>query len=51
MVAAERKARAALEERVKVLERRDREKRERLGVLEGRLGRIERVRGMLGGSA
>ncbi|MDI1489503.1 MAG: hypothetical protein OHK93_008782 [Ramalina farinacea] len=51
MVAAERKARAALEERVKVLERRDREKRERLGVLEGRLGRIERVRGMLGGNA
>lgn len=47
MVAAERKARAKLEERVAVLERRDREKRTRLEVLEGRLGRIERVREML----
>ncbi|KAL9124479.1 MAG: hypothetical protein Q9217_006195, partial [Psora testacea] len=49
MVAAERKARVKLEERVEVLERRDKEKRERLAVLEGRLGRIERVRGMLAG--
>lgn len=48
MVASERKARAKLEERVAVLERRDREKRGRLEALEGRLGRIERVRGLLG---
>ena len=47
MVATERKARAKLEERVAVLEKRDREKRTRLEVLEGRLGRIERVREML----
>ena len=47
MVATERKARAKLEERVAVLERRDKEKRTRLEVLEGRLGRIERVREML----
>ena len=47
MVASERKARARLEERVMVLERRDGEKRKRLEVLEGRLGRIERVRGLL----
>ena len=47
MVATERKARAKLEERVAVLERRDKEKRTRLEVLESRLGRIERVRDML----
>ncbi len=47
MVAAERKARARLEERVAVLEGREREKRGRLEALEGRLGRIERVREML----
>ncbi len=47
MVATERKARAKLEERVAVLERRDQEKRTRLEVLESRLGRIERVREML----
>ena len=47
MVAVERKARAKLEERVAVLERRDKEKRTRLEVLEGRLARIERVREML----
>ena len=47
MVATERKARAKLEERVAVLERRDKEKRTRLDVLESRLGRIERVREML----
>ena len=47
MVAAERKARAKLEQRVLVLERRDGEKRARLEVLEKRLGRIERVRGLL----
>ena len=50
MVAAERKARAKLEERVVLLEKRDREKRGRLEVLEQRLGRIERVRGLLGGN-
>lgn len=47
MVATERKARAKLEERVAVLERRDEGKRTRLEVLESRLGRIERVREML----
>ena len=47
MVATERKARARLEERVAVLEKRDGEKQKRLEVLEGRLGRIERVRGLL----
>ncbi len=47
MVATERKARAKLEERVAVLERRDKEKRGRLEALEGRLGRIERVRALL----
>lgn len=45
MVATERKARAKLEERVAVLERRDQEKRTRLEVLESRLGRIEKVTG------
>ena len=47
MVATERKARAKLEERVLVLEKRDGEKQKRLELLEMRLGRIERVRGML----
>ena len=47
MVATERKARARLEERVAVLESRDKEKRTRLEVLESRLGRIERVRELL----
>lgn len=47
MVATERKARAKLEERVEVLERRDGEKRKRLERLEGAVARIERVRGML----
>ena len=49
MVATERKARVKLEERVAVLEKRDGEKRVRLEVLEGRLARIERVRGLLNG--
>ncbi|KAI0122838.1 hypothetical protein BJ170DRAFT_114142 [Xylariales sp. AK1849] len=48
MVASERRARAKLEERVGVLERRDEEKRDRLGRLEGALGRIERVGRLLG---
>ncbi|KFY28091.1 hypothetical protein V493_03097 [Pseudogymnoascus sp. VKM F-4281 (FW-2241)] len=47
MVATERKARAKLEERVAVLERRDVEKRKRLERLEGAMARIERVRGLL----
>ncbi|RDW88526.1 hypothetical protein BP6252_00558 [Coleophoma cylindrospora] len=47
MVANERKARAKLEERVEVLERRDGEKRTRLEKLEKAVGRIERVRGLL----
>jgi GDP/GTP exchange factor Sec2p len=47
MVSAERKARAKLEERVEVLERRDVEKRKRLERLEGALKRIDRLRGML----
>ncbi|OAP63032.1 hypothetical protein AYL99_02259 [Fonsecaea erecta] len=48
MVANERKARAKLEERVKVLEQRDGEKRKRLERLEKAVSRIERVRGMVG---
>lgn len=47
MVAAERKARAKLEERVEILEQRDDEKRKRLDRLENALKRIERVRGLL----
>lgn len=47
MVAEERRARAKLEERVEILEKRDTEKRKRLERLEGALKRIERVRGML----
>jgi predicted RNase H-like nuclease (RuvC/YqgF family) len=48
MVATERKARAQLEERVAILERRDIEKRQRLERLESALARIERVRALLG---
>ncbi|CAD6444150.1 a208e3fa-c8c4-4141-8a1a-ee4716d3a15b [Sclerotinia trifoliorum] len=47
MVATERRARAKLEERVGVLERRDVEKGKRLERLEGAVQRIERVRGLL----
>lgn len=47
MVATERKARAKLEERVAVLERRDVEKRKRLERLESAIQRIEKVRGLL----
>ncbi|KAH6655286.1 hypothetical protein BKA67DRAFT_657236 [Truncatella angustata] len=49
MVASERKARAKLEERVEVLEKRDEEKRNRLERLEGAMGRIERVGRLLDG--
>lgn len=48
MVATERKARAKLEERVRVLEQRDVEKRKRLERLEKAVTRIERVREMIG---
>jgi predicted RNase H-like nuclease (RuvC/YqgF family) len=47
MVANERRARAKLEERVVVLERRDTEKRERLERLERALRRIDRVKNLL----
>ncbi|KAH8177455.1 GDP/GTP exchange factor sec2p domain-containing protein [Sarocladium implicatum] len=47
MVATERRARAALEERVGELERRDREKARRLERLEKAMGRIERVKVLL----
>ena len=49
MVATERRARAQLEARVEVLERRDVDKRHRLERLEAAMARIERVRAMLGG--
>jgi hypothetical protein len=48
MVATERRARAKLEERVGVLEKRDGEKRGRLERLEGAMARIDRVRELLG---
>ncbi|KAK0664442.1 hypothetical protein QBC41DRAFT_340210 [Cercophora samala] len=48
MVATERRARAELERRVGVLEKRDGEKRRRLEVLERGVERIGRVRGVLG---
>lgn len=47
MVAQERKARARLEERVAVLERRDMEKRMRLERLEKAIERVERVRALV----
>ncbi|KAI0881054.1 uncharacterized protein GGS22DRAFT_173229 [Annulohypoxylon maeteangense] len=50
MVATERRARAKLEERVSVLERRDVEKRDRLERLEGAMGRLDRVKALLGES-
>ena len=49
MVAEERRARSKLEQRVAVLEKRDVEKKERLGVLERAVDRISRVREMLTG--
>ncbi|PYI02766.1 hypothetical protein BO78DRAFT_400290 [Aspergillus sclerotiicarbonarius CBS 121057] len=48
MVAQERKARARLEERVAVLERRDVEKRTRLERLEKAMERVERIRALVG---
>lgn len=47
MVAQERKARAKLEERVAVLERRDIEKRSRLERLEKAMARVERLRALV----
>ncbi|KAJ5418172.1 uncharacterized protein N7487_001722 [Penicillium crustosum] len=47
MVAEERKARAKLEERVAVLERRDVEKRSRLEKLENAMARVERLRALV----
>lgn len=47
MVATERRARARLEERVSVLEVRDREKNGRLERIERAQERLERVRGLL----
>jgi chromosome segregation ATPase len=48
MVATERRARAELESRIEVLERRDRDRCWRLERLEGCCERIERVKGLLG---
>lgn len=47
MVAQERKARAKLEERVAVLERRDIEKRSRLERLEKAIARVDRLRALV----
>ena len=47
VVATERKARAKLEARVEVLEKRDGEKAKRLGLLETRAQRAERIRELL----
>lgn len=47
MVATERRARAKLEERVEVLEKRDTEKRRRLDKIEQAMDRIERVRALI----
>jgi predicted RNase H-like nuclease (RuvC/YqgF family) len=51
MVAEERRARSKLEQRVAILEKRDVEKKERLGVLERAVDRISRVREMLTGGS
>jgi low affinity Fe/Cu permease len=47
MVATERKARAKLEERVEMLERKDKDKMARLDRLEKAVSRIDRVKAML----
>jgi GDP/GTP exchange factor Sec2p len=47
MVAVERRARAKLENRVEILEKRDNDKAKRLGLLEMRVQRAERVRALL----
>ena len=48
MVATERRARSKLEERIVVLEQRDKEKSKRLERIEGALKRLERVKALLG---
>lgn len=48
MVATERREKARLEERVGELEKREAEKKKRLERLESAMGRIDRVRGLLG---
>jgi len=48
MVASERKARSKLEERVAILEQRDKDKSRRLEKIEAALSRIERVKALLG---
>jgi hypothetical protein len=47
MVATERKARAKLEERIEVLERKDKDKMARLDRLEKAVSRIDRVKAIL----
>ena len=47
MVATERKARAKLEERVAMLEKRDKDKSRRLEMIEAALNRLERVKKLL----
>ncbi|KAK8162492.1 ribosomal protein L32 [Phyllosticta citrichinensis] len=47
MVATERKAKAKLQERVDILEKRDQEKKMRLQRLEGAVQRIDRIHGLL----
>jgi low affinity Fe/Cu permease len=47
MVASERRARAKLEERVEMLEKKDRDKMARLERLEKAVSRIDRVKAML----
>ncbi|KAK7533484.1 hypothetical protein IWX49DRAFT_314450 [Phyllosticta citricarpa] len=47
MVATERKAKAKLQERVDILEKRDQEKKVRLQRLEGAVQRIDRIHGLL----
>lgn len=50
MVAEERKMRSKLEERVNVLEKREKEKEGRLGMLERAVDTISRVRVLLNGT-
>jgi len=48
MVATERRARSKLEERVRILEERDKDKSRRLEMIEGAVQRLERVKRLLG---
>ncbi|PNS19219.1 Rab guanine nucleotide exchange factor SEC2 [Sphaceloma murrayae] len=50
MVATERRARSKLEERIKVLERRDQDKSKRLEKIEGAMKRLDRVKALLAGN-